>query len=409
MKGFGWRVEGQSLANGQAANPSLVPFAAVSAAYFAHIGFFNPYLPLWLKHLGQPLWAIAVLVSVQSITRVFMPYVWGWLGDRTGRPVLCMRIGAVLALVGCMALWGYSLMGVPTLVGLYLGLLALFMPTSAIIPTSESLMTQRLNQSGKGFDAIRYGRLRMWGSIGFLVTVLGAGVSFETLGMGWFMPIAALTLGLVLLSVLSLPNSDEKRVLPADSLDSMLLFLKQPQVMWLLASVFFHVLAHMGLYLFLSLWLDANGYSKAAIGALWAMGVAVEVMVLYGQGRWLSRLSWPAWLMVCAALCGLRMGAIAVGVASVAVLVVAQALHGLTFATHHTAVVALIAQMFPDPMKGRAQALYAVIGYGLTGVLGATVGAVVGEQWGLGMVFGLCAFASVLALACAWRLHIRLA
>ncbi|MEY3426802.1 MAG: putative 3-phenylpropionic acid transporter [Pseudomonadota bacterium] len=30
----------------------LIPFAAVSASYFAHIGFFNPYLPLWLKELG---------------------------------------------------------------------------------------------------------------------------------------------------------------------------------------------------------------------------------------------------------------------------------------------------------------------------------------------------------------------
>jgi len=30
----------------------LLPFAAFSASYFAHIGFFNPYLSLWLKDLG---------------------------------------------------------------------------------------------------------------------------------------------------------------------------------------------------------------------------------------------------------------------------------------------------------------------------------------------------------------------
>jgi len=44
----------------------LVPFAALSASYFAHIGFFNPYLPLWLKDLGFPIAVISVLASVQS-------------------------------------------------------------------------------------------------------------------------------------------------------------------------------------------------------------------------------------------------------------------------------------------------------------------------------------------------------
>jgi PPP family 3-phenylpropionic acid transporter len=40
----------------QVTGRQLVPFAALSATYFAHIGFFNPYLPLWLKELGYRLW-----------------------------------------------------------------------------------------------------------------------------------------------------------------------------------------------------------------------------------------------------------------------------------------------------------------------------------------------------------------
>ncbi len=51
----------------------LMPFAALSASYFAHIGFFNPYLPLWLKDMGLGLLAISVLTSVQAATRLFAP------------------------------------------------------------------------------------------------------------------------------------------------------------------------------------------------------------------------------------------------------------------------------------------------------------------------------------------------
>ena len=64
----------------------LFPFAALSASYFAHIGFFNPYLPLWLKDLGFSITLIGLLTAVQAATRVIAPYGWGWLSDHTGHP-----------------------------------------------------------------------------------------------------------------------------------------------------------------------------------------------------------------------------------------------------------------------------------------------------------------------------------
>src|SRR5688572_32718350 len=76
----------------------LVPFAALSATYFAHIGFFNPYLPLWLKEQSLPITVISLLASVQSFTRVFAPYAWGALSDHTGERVKLLRISAAVAL-----------------------------------------------------------------------------------------------------------------------------------------------------------------------------------------------------------------------------------------------------------------------------------------------------------------------
>src|SRR5436190_14088680 len=89
-----------------AAGPrQLLPFAALSATYFAHIGFFNPYLPLWLKSLGLPITVISLLASVQSFTRVFAPYAWGALSDHTGQRVKLLRFSASVAMVGTLGLW----------------------------------------------------------------------------------------------------------------------------------------------------------------------------------------------------------------------------------------------------------------------------------------------------------------
>ena len=76
----------------------LLPFAALSASYFAHIGFFNPYLPLWLKDQGLTLITISLLAAVQSATRLFAPYGWGALSDHTGERVKLLRYSATAAL-----------------------------------------------------------------------------------------------------------------------------------------------------------------------------------------------------------------------------------------------------------------------------------------------------------------------
>ena len=81
------------------------PFAALSAAYFAHIGFFNPYLPLWLKDLGFPIAVISLLASVQSLTRVFAPYVWGMVSDHTGERVKLLRYSALVACLSSLGFW----------------------------------------------------------------------------------------------------------------------------------------------------------------------------------------------------------------------------------------------------------------------------------------------------------------
>jgi PPP family 3-phenylpropionic acid transporter len=90
------------------------------------------------------------------------------------------------------------------------------------------------------------------------------------------------------------------------------------------------------------------------------------------------------------------------------VLLLAQTLHAITFATHHTACIALISHHFPGRLRGRGQALYTVIAYGFPGVLGALLGGLISERWGLQSVFTASVLTSVVATAAAykvWRLQ----
>jgi len=374
----------------------LFAFSALSASYFAHIGFFNPYLPLWLKELGFSLLAISVLTSVQSATRLFAPYVWGSLSDRTGERVRLLRYGATAALLLSLGLW-FDGGGVL----LFVVLLLMFSHTSGMMPMSEAALAHLVSQGG-AFDAKRYGRVRLWGSLGFLVTVVAAGFWFERFGLVHFPAWTLGTLAAVALSAWMLPDFRE----PAHAVEDqpgVWPVLRQPPVRWFFAAVFFHVLAHIFIYIFFSLYLDSLGYSKTVIGLLWALSVVIEIGWFFTQGRWLPLFSLSGWLVLAAALMSLRMGLTAGLPLVMPVLLLAQALHAITFAAHHTVCIAMLSHHFPGRLRGRGQALYTVVGYGLPGVVGGLGGGLLSSAFGLSSVFWLSSACAAVACLCALR------
>jgi PPP family 3-phenylpropionic acid transporter len=176
--------------------------------------------------------------------------------------------------------------------------------------------------------------------------------------------------------------------------------LRQPAVAWFLASVFFTVLAHTSVYAFLSLFLVHGGYGRQAVGLLWAVSVAVEILFFRLQGRWFNRLSPHGWLAAAAIVTVARFAAMAVGGAQAGLLVLAQLTHAVTFAAHHAACIALVSRHFPGRLRGRGQALYSALGYGLSGLVGGVGGGWLVDRHGFGALYAVAALAGLLALGC---------
>ena len=374
------------------------PFAALSASYFAHIGFFNPYLPLWLKDQGLGLLAISLMTSMQSGTRLFAPFAWGWLSDHTGERVRLLRWCAGVALLVSGGLWlDLGVWGVAA------ALCLMFTHTSAMMPMSEAALAHAVSQSG-GFDARRYGRIRLWGSLGFLVTVMSAGAWFERQGMASFPVWTTATLLAVTASVWIMP--DQREAPHAVQIKASLWpVLRQPVLLWFFGALFLHVLAHVFIYAFFSLYIDALGYGKSVIGLLWAFSVVVEIVFFYTQSRWLPLLRPAGWLVLASALMTVRMAVTAGAGHWLWALFAAQALHAITFAAHHSVCIEMLSRHFPARLRGRGQALYSVLGYGVSGVTGGFVGGLVSSRWGLEPVFWIGSAVALLATWAAWRLH----
>jgi PPP family 3-phenylpropionic acid transporter len=331
-------------------------------AYFAAAGVFLPYFPLYLEYRGLTAAQIGVVMAAAQTTRIIGPNFWGWLADHTPHRLRIMQLTAVAT---CVL---FALLIAP---GGFWWILPIFFATqfcgTGQMPVSEAIIAARLR--GDAHAAARYGRLRAWGSIGFVAMVLATGPVFDRFGIAvqpWLVVmLLALTAAATYL-VRDAPHADlvQQRV-------SVRARLAEPRVRWFFASVVLMIFAHGVLYSFLSLHLQQLGYSKAAIGVLWVSGVVVEIAFFYTQGRFFKRFGVYPLLTATFILAAIRFALIAQFADVVVLLVVAQVLHAATFAVHHSASILTIQRWFSGAAAARGQALYISLGYGVGGTAGS--------------------------------------
>ncbi len=247
----------------------------------------------------------------------------------------------------------------------------------------------------------RYGRIRLWGSIGFIVAALGMGYLLEWTGiraLPWFILSTMMAIALYgwFIPDVEMAGRHEEAGPLWD-------VLRQPAVIALFLACFFMALAHGPYYSFFSIYLEEGGHGKRAIGYLWSIGVIAEVVAFLVMPRLAAILGWRRLFLIGLALAVLRFLLIAWVAASLSCLVFAQLLHAATFGSHHAASMAFIHRFFTGRHQARGQALYICASFGLGGSLG---GLAAGALWRLSggtLIYGLSSLAAMLGLLIAWR------
>lgn len=357
--------------------------------YFASLGAFLPYWGLYLQELGFEAEAIGELMAVVMATKIIAPNIWGWIADRFGKRLRIIRIATFLSaasfafLVGVSDYWWIMLV---------LALFSFFW--NAALPQFEATT---LNHLGEGTH--HYSKIRVWGSIGFIVAVLAFAPVFDRFGIH-LLPI---TLVLLLAAIWfnTLLVSEHQGNTP--QLEHVRLggVIMRPEVLALLATCFFAQASHGPYYTFFSIYLEDHGYSRQVIGGLWALGVIAEVLIFLLMHRWLPRFGAGKLLVAALMITVVRWLLIATQV-RVPVLVIAQTMHAASFGVFHASAIHLTYQFFPGRLQGRGQALYSSLSFGLGGAVGSIASGYVWTDLGAQWAYLMAAAAAAIALLVAW-------
>ena len=369
-----------------ASSPSRARLSATTALSYGVLGAITPYFALILQQAGLRGGAMMVVLGATPTVRLVAGPLWGFLADRFRLAPRLLLLGVSLVAVGSVLL----------AVDLRLAVVGVLLMALGRAPLDVTL--DGITLSALGSDALAYGRVRLWGSLGFMVAglIAGWGMSsgrFTALGFGALLSVALLGL------TLTLPRAEPYRAEPIGP--ALRALAAHPRVPAFLVAAALHFLSHAGATSFLSVHLQAQGASPSWTGLVVGAGVAVEIAVMANGRRLLSRFSDDAVILAAVALGALRWTLNALLVDPVAVLLI-QTLHGFTFGAWWLASVNRMQRWAGPQIRTSAQGVLGAAVGGVGHLMGMIVGSYMIEYSTTVHLFWVMAGISLIAMPFAW-------
>ncbi len=360
--------------------------------YFAFVGAMAPFWGLYLHSLEFNAFQIGVLMSLLQVMRIFAPNIWGHIADHTGKRVAIVQLAALVCLIAFIGVffaktfwWLFAVMA----------LISFFW--SASLPLVEATTLSHL-----GDRSDRYGRIRLWGSVGFILVVVGLGALLDHASISL---VPYVVFGLLVGIVLTSRVIPEAEITRHDHVHiPMREVLRRPEVVALFAAALLMAAAHGPYYTFFTIHLVQTGYSKSLAGWLWALGVVCEIGIFLIMPRVFRSISPETVLLATLLTAAVRFLLIGWQADNTPVLLLAQLMHALTFGAYHASALALVHRHFTGKNQARGQALYNSLAFGIGGTFGSLYSGAAWDVLGAGMTYSIasgCALAA--AVAFVWR------
>lgn len=353
-----------------------IPQMAMSTQYFLYfgvLGVFLPYFNLYCYHLGFTGFQIGTLSAVRSVTGAFFPLLWGLLADRFNcrRPIY----------IGCniisMIIWSFyfhttnfwAMLIIAVFYGIFYAPIISFLEAA----TMDALGTAKS----------QYGRIRLWGSLSFILAVMGIG-KLTDLYTTRIILICIFT-GSLLQSACSvaIPGSG-KAPLPATRPESPK-FLTRNMVAFLICG-FLMLVSHSTYYAFFSIHMETIGCSKSTIGLAWGIAVVAEIIVMFNSEKFFRRFTLETVLFYSFIITALRWLAL-FAFASPVVIMLSQIAHAISYGTFHMASILYMDRLSPEKAKTLGQAINNAVTYGLGLMVGFFISGALYETTGTRFLF----------------------
>ncbi len=366
-------------------------FALFYFISFCAVSLYGIYGNLYFRRRGVSNVELGILNAIPAWTGIFAPLLWGVISDSLRQRKLPSFIMHIACAIIFPIFWfwnGKSFL----LLCVIMGVFTIFF--SGSIPLADAWTLDHISR--KGGD---YGRLRSWGSVGFIAPLLASlfvlkktEVSQASDLLPVFIGFCAFRLlsGFYSLSLPEYHSTTKKARLEWKSLKVYL----DPFVITFFIAVFMSRFLFGPYYTFFSIYLDDIGISDNFKGIYWITAVTAETVLIAVSGSILKRFG--AVLMLIAGLLAMafRMFIFSITPAWYIILLT-QTLHALTFGAFHVASIQITNRITPEAFRASGQTFNGAI-LGIGSLIGGVVGGIWAESYGLTGLFRILSIISLI-------------
>lgn len=320
---------------------------------FLALGAHLPFWPLWLADWGLSEAEVGTYTALAVAIRVLMGVALPWLADRAGAP------RRALALLGVAAVLGALAHGIVTSKpGLLFATIFMSAAVAGIGPIADALSLRAAARSGFAFATAR-----SFGSAAFLMANILCGLAIARYGIDaalWWIVISSLPL-----AWLGLRHPGGAGIpLPQPKFAEASALLKSPAFLLTMVASATLQGSHAVLYTYGSIHWRSQGIDDQTIGALWAIGVLFEVILMLFAGKWLVDRLQPAGAMALGGAVGVLRWFFMTLDPGLLWLWPLQGLHAITFTASFLGAIAMVSRVAPASLGSTAQGMVAAMAGG---------------------------------------------
>ncbi|WP_257008166.1 MFS transporter [Bacillus sp. FJAT-45350] len=319
------------------------------------------YMPVYFQYQGLTGTEVGMLLAIGPFASIFSQPFWGFMSDKwksIKRVLVITLIGVIIS--------SFIFFQMSNFIGLMVMMFVLFLFMAPVTALGDSLSQKTAIE-----HKVNFGRIRMWGSLGFAITSLLTGYVLAVIGIGnlvfpfLFMAIISLVIALQLHDV----NKTNK---PVTLLNAVKIGLN-PRLFIFLGIIILVSITHRANDSYLGIYVTELGGKESLIGWAWFIGVTSEALIFATTALWFRRFHPLTFIIIAGLLYSLRwflMG-MAVGPASI---IFFQLLHGVTFGVFYVGAFQVVTKLVPEELQATGHVLFITTFFGISGIIGSLFG-----------------------------------
>ncbi len=345
--------------------------------FFGILGIFLPFFNLYCYYLNFSGWQIGLLNTMGSLVAMVMPIWMSYVAERRNLQSQILQICA----------WGSAITFASFLITDQFKHFFWIMVAYSVFrgPMIGLMETMTMNTVQKTNS--HYGKIRIWGSIGFCITSILMGYCLRHVSLKFSLYSMLLLLVVLAFFIHSMPIISLNR-----SINRVGLWHKsRATVIGFFSVAMLMQMSHAGYYNFFTIHMEKLGHSTSSIGLLWGWAVIAEIILLNQYKTWFGHVSYASVIFLSVVAAWIRWLGLYY-VENFVIIFILQTLHCFTFGSFHVAAIGWIHEQGSETL---GQGLYSALSYGLGGAIGRLMSGYIFDHFPSSSIF---LFSSIISL-----------